>query len=69
MRCASLTAAAGLYPGLVCDEEPFIRAVEKSVRIPVDCWNATEGASDELERSSVAVPGGRFATFAGTEGN
>src|SRR5262249_25088173 len=30
----SLVAAAGLYPGLGCDEEPFIRAVAAHVRIP-----------------------------------
>lgn len=64
----SLSCAGGLYPGLSCDEEPFIREVEKSVTVPVECWNATEGSINELEHSSIAIPGGRFATFAGTDG-
>ncbi len=66
--CPSLVAAAGLYPGLACDEEPFIRAVERHVNISVECWDATDVSVNELEPSSVALPGGRFATFGGTEG-
>jgi len=66
--CPSLVAAAGLYPGLACDEEPFVRAVERHVSLPVDCWDATDVSINELDPSSIALPGGRFATFGGTEG-
>ena len=66
--CPSLSAVSALYPGLDCDEEPFIRAVAERIRIPVDCWDGTAGDVNELNPSSIALPGGRFSTFSGTDG-
>jgi len=63
-----LIAAAGRYPGLACDETPFISAVAERIRIPVECWDATRNSVNELDSTSIAVPGGRYFTFAGTEG-
>jgi asparagine synthase (glutamine-hydrolysing) len=66
--CPSITGSSGLYPGLPCDEEQFIRAVERHVSLPVTVWNGIGATCDELERSSIALPGGRFATFGGADG-
>jgi asparagine synthase (glutamine-hydrolysing) len=67
--CPSFVAAAGLFPMLTCDEEPFIRAVERHVRVPVECWDGTRGTVNELEDVSPAMPSGRFSMTAGTEGD
>ena len=63
--CPGIVAATALYPGLACDEGPFARAVAARIEVPVRYWNALDTSVNELERSSIAVPGGRFATFAG----
>jgi asparagine synthase (glutamine-hydrolysing) len=66
--CPSIQAAAGLYPGLSCDEEPFIDAVARRVRLPVVKWDGSRGSEDELVHSSVAAPGARFIMFGGADG-
>ncbi len=63
-----ITAAAGVYPGLDCDETPFIDAVAAHVRVPVEKWNATVSSLNELEQSSIPAPGSRTLTFAGVDG-
>ena len=64
----SLIAAAGVYPGLPCDEEPYIRAVAEHVRIPVQRWNASTSTVDELADSSLSMPAGGVMTFGGSVG-
>jgi asparagine synthase (glutamine-hydrolysing) len=66
--CPSFISAAGLFPGLDCDEAPFIEAVARTVRVPVQRWDATRGCVDELENVSPAVPGGRVFMNGGSEG-
>jgi asparagine synthase (glutamine-hydrolysing) len=66
--CPSLVVAAGIYPGLPCNEEPFIDAVARQIRLPVQKWDATQGVVDELAASSIALPGGRVSAFSGTDG-
>ncbi len=67
--CPAMVAASALYPGLPCDEEKFVFEVRKQIRFPVRDWNGTIGVSDELDRSSRALPGGRFGNFGGTDGH
>jgi asparagine synthase (glutamine-hydrolysing) len=65
----SVAAASARYPGLPTDEGEYIRAVAERLAIPARSWDATRGTVDELQEDrSLAVPGGRFATFGGTEG-
>jgi hypothetical protein len=66
--CPSFVSAAGLFPGLDCDEEPFIEAVAQKVRVPVQCWDATRGPTNELEDVSPGAPGGRVFMNGGSEG-
>jgi asparagine synthase (glutamine-hydrolysing) len=66
--CPALVGAAGQYPGLPCDETPFIEAVAEHIHIPIKYWDATQNSVNELEPSSIALPGARYSTFAGTEG-
>ncbi|HXJ21146.1 MAG TPA: asparagine synthase-related protein [Polyangia bacterium] len=66
--CPDFVGAAALFPGLDCDEEPFIRAVADHVRVPVECWDSTDIAVNELEDVTLARPGARFFLNGGSEG-
>ena len=66
--CPRIIAAAGIYTGLSCDEESFVNAVARMVKLPVVKWDGTRGAVYELAESSIHSPGARFATFAGNDG-
>lgn len=66
---AGVVVASARYPGLPTDEGEYINAVAETISFPVRTWDGTAGTLDELqEDTSLALPGGRFATFAGTEG-
>jgi asparagine synthase (glutamine-hydrolysing) len=66
---SNVVVVSARYPGLPTDEGEFIQAVVERISFPSRSWDATTGTVNELEDDrSLALPGGRFATFAGTEG-
>jgi asparagine synthase (glutamine-hydrolysing) len=67
--CPGFVAAGAIFPKLSSDEEPFIRAVQRHVRVPVECWDGTRASVNEIEEASPVRPGGRFLLMAGTEGD
>lgn len=56
-----LRLVSGLYPGLDCDESPFIRSVVGHVSLPWESFDATEMEWTDLERPFLDWPGGRSA--------
>jgi asparagine synthase (glutamine-hydrolysing) len=66
---APVTAAAAIHPGLPCDESSYIRDVAESVHFEVETWDGTQADPDELERTPVSFPGGRYIMTGGTEGD
>jgi len=64
-----LRIAGAVHPGMACDEESFIAAVEASIRLPVERWDGTASRADELQDVPLALPGGRFPLTGGTEGD
>ena len=67
--CPGFVAAAAVYPGLVCDEQRFVRAVERHVRVPVETWDGTDTPRDELDDVFLSAPIGRFTYIGGTQGD
>jgi asparagine synthase (glutamine-hydrolysing) len=61
--------AAALYPGLTSNEEHYIRAVQAHVQVPVECWDGTAAAADELNDVPLCAPGARFSWTGGTRGD
>jgi asparagine synthase (glutamine-hydrolysing) len=61
--------AAALYPGLGSNEEKYIRAVEAQIKLPVECWDGTAAAADELGDVPLWAPGARFPWTGGTRGD
>jgi asparagine synthase (glutamine-hydrolysing) len=66
--CPAFVGAAALFPGLDCDEEPFVKAVAAHVRVPIEHWDSTDIAVNELEDVNLARPGARFFLNGGSEG-
>jgi asparagine synthase (glutamine-hydrolysing) len=67
--CPGFFAAAALHPGLDCDEETFIRAVQSRLHVDVESWDGTLADSRELAASPCGLPGATFAMTGGTEGD
>jgi asparagine synthase (glutamine-hydrolysing) len=51
-----LYTASALFPGLDCDETPFIDAVARKVRFPSERWDGTVREWDDLPSSYIADP-------------
>ncbi len=65
----SVVVGSARYPGLPTDEGPYIEAVVEKISFASRSWDGTIGSVNELEDDrSLALPGGRFATFAGNDG-
>jgi asparagine synthase (glutamine-hydrolysing) len=60
----AIVGVAGLYPGLSCDESPFIGAVERHVSFPIESWDETLSDGADLTEPFQGEPGIR-ATFRG----
>jgi asparagine synthase (glutamine-hydrolysing) len=67
--CPGFFAAAALHPGLDCDEESFIRAVQARLHIDVEFWDGTLADPLELSVSPLGLPGARFTMTGGTQGD
>jgi asparagine synthase (glutamine-hydrolysing) len=66
---SSLRGAAGRFPGLPCDEEVFIDAVERHIDFPIERWDATEADSSDLIDPTIECPGGRITNIGGSDGD
>jgi asparagine synthase (glutamine-hydrolysing) len=66
-----IRGAAALHPGLPCDEGPFIDAVARRVRFPIERWDATAVGAEDLDLidSSIVQPGLRALYRGGTTGD
>ena len=67
-RRGDVIAAAGLHPGLPCDESVYVREVEKAVRLPVVTWDATVVDRRDLAEPLMAMPGASSAMTGGSNG-
>jgi asparagine synthase (glutamine-hydrolysing) len=64
----AIKAVSARYPNLDCDESPFIDAVSRNVRIPVESWDGTIPVWADLEDALLDWPGGRTLHAGGTSG-
>jgi asparagine synthase (glutamine-hydrolysing) len=69
LPAGSVRGAAGVYPGLACDERPYIDAVARKVSFPIDVWDATLAETADLTEPARECPDGRFAQVGGTRGD
>jgi hypothetical protein len=63
-----LSLASAVYPGLDCDETPFIDQVARSVRFPSLRWNGNVAQTGRPEETFLAHPWGS-AAFGGSWGD
>lgn len=62
-------AVSAVFPGLSCDESPFIDAVKRTVRIPCESWNGTQASNADLDDPDRVWPAGRTSFAGGTNGD
>jgi asparagine synthase (glutamine-hydrolysing) len=68
-QAPAIFGAAGLHPGLTCDETPYIQAVARRVSFPIETWDATQTDSAALEAPAIERPGARSPMIGGTSGD
>jgi asparagine synthase (glutamine-hydrolysing) len=66
---AKVIGASEVYPGLACDESPFIDAVAASVRFPIERWDGTRSEATDLTDPYRDGPGGQMTTTSGHDGD
>jgi asparagine synthase (glutamine-hydrolysing) len=64
-----LRAVAAVHPGLACDEDPYIAAVERSISFPVERWDGLRSSFLDLDDPALAMPGARIVMNAGSRGD
>jgi asparagine synthase (glutamine-hydrolysing) len=64
-----VSAAAGLYEGLPCDETEYVRQVERALHFPVATWNASAVDVAELSSPDLAGPGAAAIMAGGSRGS
>jgi len=62
-------AVSAVYPGLPCDESPFIDAVRRSVGLPCESWDGTLSSNSDLDHPAWVWPNGRTNFAGGTHGD
>jgi asparagine synthase (glutamine-hydrolysing) len=66
---ANVILAAGVHVGLPCDETRYIDAAARSMDLPVERWDGARVDPDELLRTPLGFPGGRYVMTGGAEGD
>jgi asparagine synthase (glutamine-hydrolysing) len=61
--------ASEVFPGLSCDEEPFIDAVAGAVRFPVEKWDGRVSNPIDLVEPALEGPGVRVTATSGHDGD
>lgn len=56
---SSVKAVSAVYPGLACDETPYISAVARQVTIPSELWDGSASLSSDFDTPLIAWPAGR----------
>jgi asparagine synthase (glutamine-hydrolysing) len=63
-----LTAVSARYPGLACDEGPYIEAVARAVSLPAESWDGLRADFPDIDAPSAAGPGMRSHRNDGSTG-
>ena len=64
-----IIGASQIFPGLACDEEPFIDAVAKAIRFPVEKWDGRRPNLVDLLDPAPEGPGCRMTSTSGQDGD
>jgi asparagine synthase (glutamine-hydrolysing) len=65
----NIAGAAAVYPGLACDESPFIDAVAEAIHFPIERWDARKSDPIDIIEPSLHAPGARTTTTSGSDGD
>jgi asparagine synthase (glutamine-hydrolysing) len=63
-----VTAVSATFPGLDCDESPYLDVVERHVGLPLVRWNGRAATGAEFTEPLLAAPGTRIPWASGTDG-
>jgi len=66
---SSVKAVSAEFPGLSCDEGPFINAVRHKLSIPSESWDGTQSKLSDLDDPALNWPCGRTFFSGGTHGD
>jgi asparagine synthase (glutamine-hydrolysing) len=69
LRAPAVRGVAARYPGLPCDESPFVAAAARHLSFPVETWDGMRPDLSDLTEPAAAAPGIRSATMGGTIGD
>jgi asparagine synthase (glutamine-hydrolysing) len=69
LPCPTVRGVSALYPGLACDESPYIDAVAAQVGFPIEGWDAAVAEPIDLTNPSPVMPGGRVGSAGGSLGD
>jgi asparagine synthase (glutamine-hydrolysing) len=69
LPCPSVLGASAEYPGLSCDEGPFVQAVAEHIRFPVERWNGLQIDVSDLDDPSPVGPNLRSVLTGGSRGD
>ena len=69
LPCPEVRGVSSLYPGLACDESPYIDAVAAHVGFPIERWDGTLVEPIDLIAPSPVMPGGRVSNTSGSLGD
>ena len=64
-----MVGASEVFPGLGCDESPFIDAVADAVRFPIERWDGTKSNPIDLVEPALEGPGARVTATSGNDGD
>lgn len=68
-RAPTLIGASAIYPGLACDETPYIDAIANAVTFPIERWDGMQAEPIDLTDPTLDAPGARIASTSGTSGD
>lgn len=66
---AAVVGASRIFPGLACDEAPFIDAVASAVQFRVERWDGRLSNPIDLLEPAVEAPAARVTSTAGEDGD
>jgi asparagine synthase (glutamine-hydrolysing) len=69
LQAPGIVGAAGLLPGLACDESPFIDAVERRIPFPIERWDASRLEDPGFATPIAEDPGGTASFNGGSSGD
>lgn len=68
ITASEVRGISATYPGMSCDESPFIEAIARQVRFTVRRWDARTPEPLDLVEPSIEAPGGRVRQIGGSRG-